>query len=239
MTARAPLARRLSRGAAVRRTRSCATEHAAPTRARRRRSRRHALSADGGAARLLAARPVRCSDVTAGRSVVAFPVCPTAGGPRLGDRQPRRRWTTRIIVLPGAAPVTPWTLPVCPPSELFDRSFRNRCGPPGAGPAAVCACVFARQCGPAGLPHPCRKWRAGARGARVGATRRQPLPMKQRGDSYAASRGAPSPPPGSAPVAQLDRAPDSNLGVRSSNLFGRAIFCRTQIPRHPARQICK
>ena len=85
---------------------ACAMEHAAAARARRRRIRRHALSADGRAARfwLLGLwmfghdRPVDPLWLAA--------VCPAAGGPVWVIASLGRRWTTRIIVLPGAAPVT-------------------------------------------------------------------------------------------------------------------------------------
>ena len=92
-----------------------------------------------------------------------------------------RRWTTRVIVLRGAAPVArarvvrDGEVRLVPASELSDRRPGNRGGSARAGPAWVRADFFDRQCGAACLSDPRRKRGAGlGRKAGMSAQRRNP-----------------------------------------------------------------
>ena len=72
-----------------------------------------------------------------------------------------RRWTTRVIVLRGASPVTRGPYRWIRHPNYLDCRAGNRRGSAGARNAGICADLFRCECGPACLPHPHRERSSG------------------------------------------------------------------------------
>ena len=130
----------------------------------------------------------------------------------LGDRKPRSTvdHAGNRIAWRGAGHSR--SLSVDQASELPDCRAGNRRGSAGARVARVRADLFHRECGAARLPHSHRERSAGLGRADGMSQRRQPLPITDQTDSYAAVPAGRFSAAESAPVAQLDRAPDYESG---------------------------
>ena len=164
------------------------SQHRAFARQGCRRVRRRALPTHDPAARFVAHRAVGVGARPAHRLVVVCAFRSIAVRSPLGDRKPRSTvdHAGNRIAWRGAGDAR--SLSVDQASELPDCRAGNRRGSAGARFARVRAHLFHCECGAGRLPHSDRERSAGLGRADGMSQRRQPLPMADQTDSYAAFR---------------------------------------------------